>query len=140
MEQTSDIVLQGKILHDQSYQYKRKEFQLDDLIQIDIIDSQYVGEIKSSRKMKEADRMQLLYYLLYLKNLGIIRKGKLHYVKERKVEEIELTPQDEQEILSCLKEIQAIDSLPAPPKLVRKPYCRKCAYYTFCFIDEEEEQ
>lgn len=139
MEQTHDRVLQGKVIHDQSYQYKRKEFQLDDLIQLDLIDGKYVGEVKSSRKMAQADRMQLIYYLFYLKQLGIERKGKLHYVIERKVEEVELTPQDEQEIADCLKEIQHILSLSSPPKIEKYPYCKSCAYYPFCFIGELEE-
>lgn len=139
MEHTYDRVLQGKVLHDESYQYKRKEFKLDDLIQLDLIDSQYVGEVKSSRKMNRADRMQLLYYLFYLKKRGIIRKGKLHYVKERRVEEVELTPEIEKEVILCLEDIQRILSNPSPPKLEKYPYCTKCAYYHFCFVGELDE-
>lgn len=138
MEHESDLVLQGKILHEQSYQQKKKEVNIDDLIQIDLIDQEYVGEVKSSSKMQQADRMQLLYYLYYLKNIGVKRSGKIHYVKEKKVEEVELTEEDEQIINNCLQEIQRVISLPSPPKKTKHPYCRSCSYYSFCFVGEIE--
>ncbi|MCE0572950.1 CRISPR-associated protein Cas4 [Clostridioides difficile] len=25
----------------------------------------------------------------------------------------------------------------SPPKIEKKPYCTKCAYYEFCFVKEE---
>ncbi|TCS93597.1 CRISPR-associated protein Cas4 [Hazenella coriacea] len=136
MEHESDLVLQGKILHEQSYKQKKKEVNIDDLIQIDLIGQEYVGEVKSSSKMEQADRMQLLYYLYYLKNIGVKRSGKIHYVKEKKVEEVELTEEDEQIINNCLQEIQRVISLPLPPKKTKLPYCRSCSYYSFCFVGE----
>lgn len=138
MEQTSDRVLQGKVLHEQSFKKKRKEFNIDDLIQIDLIDSEYVGEVKSSSKMKQADYMQLLYYLFYLKQYGIERKGRIHYVKEKKVEELTLTQKREEEIEKCLVDIRRIVQMDTPPKKKRLPYCSKCAYYPFCFAGELE--
>jgi CRISPR-associated exonuclease Cas4 len=137
-EQHSDQVLQGKVLHERSYKrMKQKEVLIDNLICIDLYDD-YVGEVKSSSKMKKADTMQLKYYLYVLKKMGIQRKGKLHYPKEKKVEEVELTIQDEKEIEEMLVGIQMTVSLSQVPKLVRLPYCTKCAYYSFCWVGEEE--
>ncbi|PEJ36422.1 CRISPR-associated protein Cas4 [Bacillus pseudomycoides] len=137
-EQDNDKVLQGKILHDRTYpRMKQKEVLIDNLICIDIYDD-YVGEVKSSSKMKQADTMQLLYYLYVLKQLGIEKNGKLHYPKEKKVEEIEITEISEKQIKEVLVSIQSIISMVNVPKAVKLPYCSKCAYYSFCWVGEEE--
>ena len=138
-EEDSDKVKQGKVLHETSYQHKQaKEIMIDQLIRIDILDAQYIGEVKSSSKMLQADRAQLLYYLYVLTQMGIQRKGKIHYPKERRVEEIELTPQDEQQVIQWLARIQQVIQQQKPPKLKKLPYCTKCAYYSFCWVGEDE--
>ena len=48
--------------------------------------------------MQSSDRMQLLYYLYYLKQFGINKTGTLNYVKEKKVEHVNLTEEYEKEI------------------------------------------
>lgn len=139
MESESDRVTQGKVVHEESYKkQKSKEILIDNLIRLDIIDKNYVREVKISSKMKEADKMQLLYYLYYLKCIGINRKGTLNYVKEKIVEEIELTSEDEIVIENVLKEINELCKQKYPPKKENYPYCRKCAYYEYCYIEEEE--
>ena len=137
-EQDSDRVLEGKVLHEQSYNYKKsKEVMIENLIKIDLYDSNYVGEVKSSSKMQDADRMQLLYYLYVLKQYGIERKGRLHYPKEKKVEEVELTKDDEKKVEKILLEVKEVSSLDKPPKAKKFPYCSKCAYFHFCWVGEE---
>lgn len=139
MENTSDRVLQGKVVHENSYaRDKNKEFLIDDIIKVDILEKDYVKEVKLSSKMEKSDKMQLLYYLFYLKQLGINKKGTINYVKEKKIEEIELTGEDEEEIKNALIDISKILALSKPPKLIKLPYCAKCAYYEFCFVKEVE--
>jgi len=138
-EQESDRVLEGKILHEQSYNHKKsKEVTIDNLIKIDLYDQDYVGEVKSSSKMHDADKAQLLYYLYILKQYGIKRKGRLHYPKEKKIEEIELTPSDEADLEKILTGIKEIAEANKPPKAKKLPYCTKCAYYHFCWVGEAE--
>nr|WP_240627275.1 CRISPR-associated protein Cas4 [Thermoflavimicrobium daqui] len=139
MEHTNDQVLQGKILHEQAYSREKKEVSIDNLIKLDMISDDYVGEVKSSSRMMEADRMQLLYYLYYLKQLKIERTGKIHYVKERRTEEVYLTTEDEKKVEKALVKIREINSCESPPSKKRLPYCPKCAYYLFCFVGEVEE-
>lgn len=137
MEQNNDRVLQGKIIHENSYpRQNTREILIDDIIKVDIMDKDYVKEIKISSKMSKSDRMQLLYYLFYLKQLGIVKKGTLNYVKEKKIEYVELTEKDEDEIKSALIDISKLIKDSKPPKVKRLPYCTKCAYYEFCFIKE----
>jgi CRISPR-associated exonuclease Cas4 len=140
MESNSDRVLEGKVVHESSYmREKRKEILIDDIIRLDIIDGEYVKEVKISSKMNKADKMQLLYYLFYLKQLGIEKKGTLNYVREKKVEEIQLTEESEEEINSSLIEIDKLCKEDTSPKVINMPFCKKCSYYEFCYIKEIDD-
>ena len=64
MEQNSSRVESGKIVHENSYKrMKSKEVLVDDILKLDIIQGDYIREVKISSKMQEADEMQLYYYL-----------------------------------------------------------------------------
>lgn len=139
MEENSDRVMSGKIIHEESYpREKNKEMAIDDMLKIDIMDKEHVREIKITSKMNEADKMQLLYYLFYLKQMGIYKTGILNYVKEKKNEEVKLTENIERKIKYALIDIKNITSMKSPPKLTKLPYCTKCAYYNYCFVREED--
>uniref|UniRef100_UPI00260F57AE Dna2/Cas4 domain-containing protein n=1 Tax=Sulfurihydrogenibium sp. TaxID=2053621 RepID=UPI00260F57AE len=87
MEDKSEKVALGLLLHQESYKnLNSKEVMIDNLISIDIVDSFNVMEVKYSDKMKQADKMQILYYLYYLKRLGIDKKGIINYPKQRNFE------------------------------------------------------
>ena len=138
MEDTSDRVLSGKLVHENSYQRKKKEIMIDDILKLDILDKDYVREVKISSRLTEPDKMQLYYYLFYLKQLGINKKGSINYVKEKKVEVLELNEEIEEKIMVALKDIKRITCLDKPPRLKKLPYCTKCAYYQFCFVKEDD--
>ena len=70
--------------------------------------------------------------------MGIERKGSLNYVKEKKVDEVILGEEEEKSIEEILIEIKKILELRYPPKVEKYPYCRKCSYYDFCYVKEEE--
>ena len=134
MEDKSEKVLLGALLHEISYKKdKPKEVLIDNLISIDILDSFNIKEVKYSDKMEKADRMQILYYLYYLKKLGINKKGIINYPKQRKRKFIELKPEDEKEIEKILIEIDKILKQEKPPPVINEPYCKKCAYFEFCY-------
>lgn len=138
MEDSHDRVQQGKVLHEDSYQReKNKEVLVDNLLRLDIVDKEYIKEVKISSKMEMADKMQLYYYLYYLKRKGIIKKGKINYIKEKRVEEITLTPEIEKELDVAIIDIIEIINMKNPPKLEKLKICSKCAYYEFCFVKEE---
>lgn len=140
MEHNSDRVLSGKVIHEKSYpQMKKKEVLVDGLVKLDIMDGEYIREVKISSKMKKSDRIQLLYYLYYLKQKGIEKKGLINYVKERRVEEIELSKEDEIEIEKALEGIDKVLKMKSPPKAINAKLCKKCAYYSFCYVKEEDE-
>ena len=75
MEHLSDRVLSGKVLHENAYsRQKSKEIVIDDIIKLDIIDGDFIREVKLSSRMSNSHRMQLLYYLYYLKKNGIKKR------------------------------------------------------------------
>jgi len=134
MENTSDKVLLGSLLGDSSYpKEEKRNILIDSFIQIDLLDGDTIREIKYSNKLKEADRAQILYYLYYLKILGINKKGMLNYPKMRKREEIILTEQLEKRVEEDLEKIKRVLGMPNPPKVEKKPFCSKCAYYELCW-------
>ncbi len=86
-ETDHDKVIEGTLLHENSYKRKDKELEIGDAV-IDAMDSEFVQETKLSSKMQKADEWQLLYYLFLLKNRGIEKRGgnciyereKSHYI------------------------------------------------------------
>ncbi len=96
----------GKILHETAYpREKDREILVDNTIMIDLASNDFIREIKLSSKMEESDKMQLYYYLYFLKQKGIVKKGILNYVKEKRREEIELTDDIEEKIKIVLDDI-----------------------------------
>lgn len=136
LEQESDNVNLGKILHEDSFK-REKEYLIDNLINVDFIkinDSIEIHEVKKSQKMDKSHEFQLLYYMFYLKNEKDIDniKGFLNYPNSRKKDEIFLTSEKEEELINIIDEIHKINDgeMPKPKK---KKICNKCAYFEFCF-------
>ncbi|MEG0306467.1 MAG: CRISPR-associated protein Cas4 [Clostridium sp.] len=139
MENNSERVLQGKIVHENSYiKAKHKEKLIDDMIMIDILEDEKLREVKITSKMKDVDRMQVLYYLYYLKQLGIEKTGAINYVKERRIEEVILNTIEEENIEKVLIEISKLLKEKYPPKVEKLRYCKKCAYFEFCYVKETD--
>ncbi len=134
MENTSEKVLLGRLLEEYVYpRQNKKEVLIDNLICIDILDDERIREVKYSNKLAHADRIQILYYLYYLKQLGIEKKGIINYPKIKKKEEVVLTPEAEKEVEEALTKVHEITQMKFPPAVQKKPYCRKCAYFELCF-------
>jgi CRISPR-associated exonuclease Cas4 len=133
MEETSDLVLLGKLLHEHGYARKRKEVQVG-RIKIDFVGSGCeIHEIKRSRKAEDAHLYQLLYYLYYLKRCGGVEgKGVLHYPLLKRTVDVELTEEKTSHVESILKDMEKIlSNKPPPPIKIR--YCRRCSYNELCW-------
>ena len=59
----------------------------------------------------------MLYYLYYLKQLGIEKKGIINYPKMRKREEIILTDDGAREVEAALVRVKEIVGMDKPPEL-----------------------
>ena len=95
MEQNSELVALGKLLHEESYKREKKEIQIGP-IKIDFIGKDgVIHEIKKTPSVEEAHIWQVKYYIWYLKNLGIDNlRGEIDYPKLKKKTEIKLTVED----------------------------------------------
>jgi len=135
MEQNSDLVLQGKILHNDSYKRNKKEFMIDNNIVIDFIEKDgVINEIKKSNKMEQAHIFQMLYYLYYLKQKGLENlKGVINYPLLKQKISVELDEQKTKELRHILTEIDEIIKIDIPPKIQKQKFCKSCSYYEFCW-------
>lgn len=134
MEQENENVRIGKEIHRSSYKREKREVELPG-IKLDFVKrgkKLEVHEVKKSKKMKDADRYQLLYYLYELHRRGVDVTGVLNYPLIRETLKIEPSEDDFMEMERILEDIQRIvKGSYIPP--VYKRICRKCAYFEFCF-------
>lgn len=135
MEKESDDVKLGKLLHKDAFKRDEKEVRIGS-IAIDIVrrgDSLEIREIKKSRKMEKAHVYQTLYYLFYLKKLGINAKALITFPKLKESIKLELSEEDERRLEEIIKEIDEIVKNDTMPKPEYRKICRRCAYFEFCF-------
>lgn len=139
MEHNSAAVAEGKLIGETTYQrraQKWKELNLGNT-KIDHYDpnNNQIREVKKSSKLEHVHIAQVKYYIYSLKKRGIAgATGIIEYPKQRKTRTVELTESDEQEIQGWEAEIERIINLPTCPDLVKKSYCKNCAFYDFCFV------
>ncbi len=134
MEQESDNVLLGKLIHEHSYPRQKKEILIDGTIKIDFLDEGVVHEVKKSDKMEDSHIGQILYYIYCLRQKGVdIRKGVINYPKQRRTTEVEFTDENEREIRETIDRIQEITALNQPPDILNSRICKKCGYEEFCY-------
>lgn len=138
MEDESELVAIGRVLHESKEKDKKKnEIQIDN-IRIDYMDSNFIIERKKSDSNAEAAKWQLLFYLKKLKEKGIVRKGKLEFFekkkKETKIEILELTEEIEKELDKIEREIQSLIISNEIPQVLDQAKCKKCAYFDYCYI------
>jgi len=139
MEQTSDLVYEGRIIGENSYPQrpeKYTELQLE-YAKIDFYDAKnkVVHEVKKSDKMEHAHIAQVQYYLYLLeKEMGIKSpSGLLEYPKLRETQKIEpLSEVDFKSIELKIKDIQKILNSECPLRIANKSYCKSCSYFEFC--------
>jgi len=135
METENENVSIGKFLHEKGYGRMEKDI-LIDRIAIDFVEKGgkiIIHEIKKSKKMEKAHVYQLLYYIYYIRERGVEAEGLINYPLIKQVKKVEL--KNEEEIENILEEINRIVAMKEPPPAERKPYCKKCAYYEFCWGD-----
>lgn len=142
MEHTSDLVYEGKLIHEFSYPQRSdryEELEIDG-IKIDYYDAKnkVIHEIKKSDKVEGAHEWQLKYYIYVLERNGIEDvSGILEYPVLRKTDKVFLSDTDRKYLIDVSDKItQIIDSEQCPP-LEKKGICKNCSYYEFCYITEE---
>lgn len=142
MENTSDLVYEGKLLHETSYPRRSEKYQEIELdgIKIDYFDpkNKIVHEIKKSDRHEEAHEWQVKYYLFVLKKNGVEgATGLLEYPKLHRTNEVLLTNPDREAIKEMIVDIGEIIRLEHCPDRLLKSRCKNCSYLDFCWSGEE---
>jgi len=136
LEDNGEDVRIGKVLHEISEE-RVNEVSLEN-IKVDKITKDYIIEVKKSDSDLEAAKWQLLFYLYRLKQKGIVKKGRLEVFEKNKQDkkcfEIVLDEESQKRLLEVIEELKSLIAKPHPPKSKYEKKCKKCAYYTYCFI------
>ncbi len=136
MEQNSENVALGKVISENSYHREKHEIKIGNIV-IDFFDSKTntINEVKKSDRMEELHFWQVKYYIKVLTQKGIPDvKGKIDYPKLRKTAEVFLTEEDSYKLDEIEKEIGILISQTSAPPVINASFCKKCAYYEFCYI------
>ena len=125
MEQNSELVAEGKFIHENSYPKRSEKYEEVEIdgVKVDYYDAKnkVIHEIKKSNKVENAHFWQLKYYLYVFEKNGISGvSGVLEYPTMRKTETVELSDSDRTEIEKICKEIEDICELEKCPKIVKK--------------------
>ena len=117
----------GRLIKEDTYEREKKEVRIDNIV-MDLVKKEnnqiLVGEVKKSSKFLKGAKMQLLYYLYYLKTKGIVAKGELLFPKEKERIEVELTEDNEKELQTAITEIEKIMLSDKPPELKKIKFCK----------------
>ena len=137
LEDNSEQVKIGRALHEEKTQNENTEIALEN-IRLDRLTDAYLTEIKKSDADATAAKWQLLFYLKVLKDKGIFRKGKLEFLEkgkgDKKIVLVDLTEEAESDLQQYLLEIEALLEQAEVPEVIKKPHCKRCAYYEYCYI------
>ena len=142
MEHESELVYEGKFIHEYSYPNRSEKFQEIEIAGsiIDFYDykNKIIHEVKKSDKKEDAHVWQVKYYIFLLKQAGIeVTKGIIDYPELRRKEEVTLTENDENQLQTIINDIKNIISSNTCPPKINKTKCKNCSYFDFCWINEE---
>lgn len=150
MEHTSDLVLDGKIIEEESYQQRSEKYSQIELScdfegvsltgKIDFFDTKnrIIHETKRSNAVEDAHIWQVKFYLWLLKLNDIeAEKGIIEYPKLRITEEIPLTENDIRYLEKTILEIKNLFESENCPPVLNAKICKSCSYYDFCYAGEE---
>lgn len=149
MEHTSEIVYDGKLLHETSYpqradKYSEIELSADlngsDLTgKIDFYDAKekVIHETKRGKSVEEAHTWQVKFYIWLLELNGVEGAiGKIEYPRLRKTSDVFLSQTDKDFLVEAVQNIQALIQQENCPPTINTKICKKCSYYELCYIDE----
>lgn len=149
MEHNSDVVADGKLIHETSYaerNLKHSELSIEanfkdiDLYgKVDFYDSKnnVIHETKRSNKVEDAHIWQVKFYLWLLLLNGIENAtGVIEYPLLRQTQKIELIGADIEILQKIIIKIRHLQQSENCPPVINAKICKSCSYYELCYIDE----
>ncbi|WP_019538386.1 MULTISPECIES: CRISPR-associated protein Cas4 [Proteiniphilum] len=142
MEHTSDLVYDGKLIHENSYPQRPERYEeLEvDGCKIDFYDARnkIIHEIKRSDKVERAHQWQVKYYIFVLEQNGIDGvSGLLEYPTLRHTEQVTISDEDRTKIMEMKERIKEIIRSDNCPPIINARICKSCSYFEFCYVEEE---
>ena len=143
-EQTSDLVYEGKLIHESSYPQRSSKYEEVEIdgIKVDYYDAlnKVINEIKKSNKVEVAHEWQLKYYLYVFEHNGIEGcTGILEYPALRQTNKVFLSDIDRATIREMENDITKIIHAETCPPKEKKRICKNCSYFDFCYTEEPED-
>lgn len=140
-EHTSDLVFEGKLIHEESYPQRSEKYEEIELdgIKVDFYDAKnrIIHEIKKSDKVEAAHEWQVKYYIYVFERNDIEGvRGILEYPIMRKREDVMLSEVDRDRIREMEKEIIGLLENEVCPPALHAKICKNCSYYEFCYVEE----
>lgn len=141
MEHNSELVSEGKQLHEHAYPQRAeryREITLDGS-KIDFYDSynKVVHEMKKSDKFEPATVAQVQFYLYLLRKNGVEgATGLIEYPKLRQTQTVQLSDEDVPMVEGWIRDIERIVDSEQCPDRITKSKCRSCSYFDFCYVEE----
>lgn len=141
MEHTSDIVYEGRLIGDSSYDDRSRKFTEVEIdgVKIDFYDgkNRVIHEVKKSAKMEDAHIAQVKYYIYKLLAKGIDGvTGLIEYPKLKKKLTVELSGDDVSVVEQWEKDVRTIADQEVCPPLATFKVCKNCSYHDFCHAGE----
>lgn len=149
MEQTSDLVKDGKLIEEESYQQRSERYAQIELSaeyegviltgKIDYFDTRdlVVHETKRSNKVEAAHLWQVKFYLWLLELNNIeAEKGIIEYPRLRIREDVYLTEEEKKYMKQTVEEIAELVNNSTCPPVINAKICRSCSYHDFCYVGE----
>jgi CRISPR-associated exonuclease Cas4 len=141
MEHNSELVYEGKLIHESSYPQRSEKYEEIEMegIKIDYYDAKnkVIHEVKKSDKMESAHEWQVKYYIYVMERNGIEGvTGLLEYPKLRQTNEVLLSERDRNELESVINNVQEIIVRESCPERIKLGICKNCSYFEFCWCRE----
>ena len=142
MERENEAVQIGKQIGASSYGREKKEIALGDQIVLDWAETKTdaegvltIHEVKKSKAVRAAHRLQMLFYLRFLREHGVEARGIIDYPEIKQRESVELSPAAETELDGAIAQVKTIvGAAGAPARLDKISFCSKCAYFDLCYV------
>lgn len=143
MEHTSDVVTEGKLVHETAYLQrtaKYEEVKIGGSV-IDYYDSKakVIHEIKKSSSKEDAYVWQVKFYIYLFEKEGVDGVvGVLEYPLLRETQQVILEDSDREVLKNMFLEIENVIENDTCPERLPKRKCGQCSYFEFCYSGEEE--
>ena len=135
-DQYNEFLAIGRLISEESYKKEKKEILIEGG-KIDFMKDEngnfVLVEVKKSEKFLDAAKMQLLYYLLQLKNKGYNVRGEIRVPRSKKIITVELDDDNRKALENVSKKIEELIEKEKSPHINFTSKCKNCSYLEFCW-------